>query len=323
MSRYIVLDVVFHAGSLNYDQGTGNFQELKKITKWDGRQYVMVSRYALRYSLLHWANKLFGESWPLAGSEEFKSDKSNVTNPKKELLVEKKILNYPEFDLFGYMITEQGSKESAKTRTAPVKLSHAISLTPFKFDSHFNANLDLANRSGNKENINPFNMEEHRGFYIYNITIDLDRLGKLDGDSEGQYGADKKSEKVMQLLKTVFSLKREIKGRMEDLSPWLVVVGLYEDGNYATYLDRLELSKSHIYKLITKEKTTQDNGRTIKEIESETLDKDAPKFVIDFGEEKPISRQKSEILTEVENFAKGKSRGGLYLFKRDFVELSA
>ena len=57
--RYIVLDVVFYANSLNYDQGEGNYQELKKITKWDGRQYVLVSRYALRYSILHWANKLF------------------------------------------------------------------------------------------------------------------------------------------------------------------------------------------------------------------------------------------------------------------------
>lgn len=40
MSRFIVMDIVFYGGSLNYDQGTGNYQELKKITKWDGRQYA-------------------------------------------------------------------------------------------------------------------------------------------------------------------------------------------------------------------------------------------------------------------------------------------
>lgn len=41
MSRYIVMDLVFYGNSLNYDQGSGNYQELKKITKWDGRQYTL------------------------------------------------------------------------------------------------------------------------------------------------------------------------------------------------------------------------------------------------------------------------------------------
>lgn len=58
MGRYIVMDIVFYGNSLNYDQGTGNYQELKKITKWDGRQYTLVSRYALRYSLLELARKM-------------------------------------------------------------------------------------------------------------------------------------------------------------------------------------------------------------------------------------------------------------------------
>ena len=68
--KYIVLDMVFHASSLNYDWGSGNYQELKKITKWDGRQYVLVSRYALRYSILHWGNKLFPDRWKVAGPKE-------------------------------------------------------------------------------------------------------------------------------------------------------------------------------------------------------------------------------------------------------------
>jgi len=38
--KYIVLDVVFYGSSLNYDQGQGNYQELKKITKWDGKNIV-------------------------------------------------------------------------------------------------------------------------------------------------------------------------------------------------------------------------------------------------------------------------------------------
>lgn len=29
--RYLVMDIVFYAGTLNYDQGAGNYQELKKL----------------------------------------------------------------------------------------------------------------------------------------------------------------------------------------------------------------------------------------------------------------------------------------------------
>ena len=44
-----------------------NLQELKKITGWDGRQYTLVSRYALRYSLLKTGEQL--GLWKLAPGE--------------------------------------------------------------------------------------------------------------------------------------------------------------------------------------------------------------------------------------------------------------
>nr|WP_279383583.1 hypothetical protein [Methanobacterium formicicum] len=43
-------------------------RNLKKITKWDGRQYSLVSRYALRYSLLETAKNM--SLWKLAGGED-------------------------------------------------------------------------------------------------------------------------------------------------------------------------------------------------------------------------------------------------------------
>ncbi|PKN95064.1 MAG: hypothetical protein CVU45_00905 [Chloroflexi bacterium HGW-Chloroflexi-7] len=121
---------------------------------------------------------------------------------------------------------------------------------------------------------NPFNIEEKRDFYIYNIVIDVDRVGKYSLEEQSNkelrdiiINEDKKKERIKQLIETMFYLKREIKGRMEDLSPWLMVVGMYNDGKYETYLDKIELSKSHVYKTITKEKESKDNeGKTIKEI---------------------------------------------------------
>jgi len=209
MGKFIVMDIVFYAGSLNYDQGTGNYQELKKITKWDGKQYTLVSRAALRYSLLETGRQL--NKWKLADASAFtkgvansipkdvrsstessevieESDDNDDSNkkskknkdtiqPSAEMLLSGELLNYPEFDLFGYLITNtspQNFRESA------VKISHAISLTPFMYDNHLCGNLGLAQRlikQTGKMEPNLFNLEEHYTYYLYSIVIDVERVG--------------------------------------------------------------------------------------------------------------------------------------------------
>jgi len=256
--KYISMDIVFYGNSLNYDWGGGtNYQELKKITKWDGRQYVLVSRYALRYSILHWANKLFPKKWKLAGQNELHVEKGEVVRLKsknKEFL-EKIFKEFPEFDLFGFMIAEKGSEQAALTRTSPVKISHAISLTPTNLDAHTMANLDMVRRAGGKGS-NPVTIEEKPDFYVYNITIDVERIGKYlkeeHGDEEiGDIVIDQNTakERIVQLIETVLRLKRDIKGRREDLSPWLVVLGIYRDGKYETFFDKIMLERKTHYKV--------------------------------------------------------------------------
>jgi len=174
MGRYIVMDIVFYGNSLNYDQGTGNYQELKKITKWDGKQYTLVSRYALRYSLLETARKI--GLWEIADGSKLQragERDQTVIQPSDEILLSGEILKYPEFDLFGYLIT---STTPQNFRVAPVKISHAVSLTPFNYDALFNANIGLANRirkiTGEMEP-NPFTAEEHETYYQYTVVIDV------------------------------------------------------------------------------------------------------------------------------------------------------
>jgi CRISPR-associated protein Cst2 len=175
------MDVVFYGSSLNYDQGSGNYQELKKITRWDGRQYTVASRYALRYSLLETGRKL--GLWKIAEGDKLAragSGDNTVIQPATELLLSGEILKYPEFDLFGYLIT---STTPQNFRSAPVKLSHAVSMTPFNYDALFNANLGLANRMRKvygEMKPNPFTAEEHETFYQYSIVVDIDEIGKAD-----------------------------------------------------------------------------------------------------------------------------------------------
>jgi len=334
--KYIVLDIVFYGSSLNYDQGAGNnYQELKKITKWDGNQYILVSRYALRYSMLHWANKLFPDDWKLAGKDVLVAEEGGVARLKtpeelKENMAFPSVFEkYPEFDLFGFMTAAKGSENSALTRVSPVKISHAISMTPYNYDSHFTANLDVMRRAaGPGAGSNPVTIEEKKDFYVYNIVIDVDRIGKYTKDEHGQEKigdidvSNKRNERIKTLVETIFNLKREIKGRLEDLSPWLVICGLYNNGKYETYVDKIELAKSHMYKIITKEKETKDNeGRTIKEIENETIEKDAPKFVIDIDKKLLKSATKQQIIDEINNFLNNKnSQSKILVYKRQFIE---
>ena len=330
MSRYIVMDIVFYGNSLNYDQGTGNYQELKKITKWDGRQYTLVSRYALRYSLLDTARKL--GLWDIADGSKLQragEGDQTVIQPSDEILLSGEILKYPEFDLFGYLIT---STTPQNFREAPVKISHAVSLTPFNYDALFNANIGLANRmrkiTGEMEP-NPFTAEEHETYYQYTVVIDIENIGKIDvyinknssvGTGKEKWkieeirnedklkfilkknkGKESKTveqsdsvkkvvfeelekdlvhvlyslkpkdsedpvkERIIKLVKAILNLKRSIKGREEDLSPKLMVVGIYKNNPYKTYKDRISLVDEYCeeeYNEVIEEQL--ENGRKIK-----------------------------------------------------------
>lgn len=330
MGRYIVMDIVFYGNSLNYDQGTGNYQELKKITKWDGRQYTLISRYALRYSLLDTARKM--GLWDIADGSKLQragEGDQTVIQPSDEILLSGEILKYPEFDLFGYLIT---SITPQNFREAPVKISHAVSLTPFNYDALFNANIGLANRmrkiTGEMEP-NPFTAEEHETYYQYTVVIDIENIGKIDvyinkNSSVGtgkeklkieeirnedklkfilkkNKGKESKTieqsdsvkkvvfeelekdlvhvlyslrpkdsedpvkERIIKLVKVILNLKRSIKGREEDLSPKLMVVGIYKNKPYKTYKDRMSLIDEYCeeeYDEVTEEPL--ENGRKIK-----------------------------------------------------------
>jgi len=330
--RYFVMDIVFYAGTLNYDQGAGNYQELKKITQWDGTVRIQVSRYALRYSILEMASKNYKE-WQLAQKEQFKPTGKKNEPPQilDKIYKDASIIKiFPEWDLFGFLITvekektaggkkpKKGADETAKNETiagvqlndesslpsdqeseaaeenkgsisriTPVKLTHAISLNSYNFDSHFTANLGIKRRATGRMDAgsDPVNVEEFKGFYVYNITIDLNRIGQLempDGSSTSILTGEPKNQRIRQLLETIMYLKRDIKGKREDISPWLVVAGIYNDMNYDTYMDRIELLKSKKHSIMREERRKQDGDKTIIEVihQEESDNAFKPKFII-------------------------------------------
>ncbi|MEW6003422.1 MAG: type I-B CRISPR-associated protein Cas7/Cst2/DevR [Nitrospirota bacterium] len=355
--RYLVLDIVFRGGALNYDQGSQNQKELKKITMYDGSVHILVSKYALRYSILE--NGAQNGFWDLAGKKDLTLDKK-VVQANENLLGNGQIINIPEFDLFGYLVTKKkekkekvkfsveksadslkaelksrslpdlsdedvkkvvendvkkiadykfkikdnqidveyapkkNKKESEDSeitgeedgaggnyaRVAPVKISHAISLNPYNFDSHFTANLGVMKRAGGSGS-NPVTMEDFYGFYVYNVTVDLNRIGKATKDETGaneiNVSPEEKKERVQSLLRTLMYLKRDIAGKREDLSPLLVVSGVYADTCYDSFIDKIELASKHESLVVRGEK---DLGGGKKEIFYSKQDKNKPKFIV-------------------------------------------
>ena len=391
MGRYIVMDVVFYGNSLNYDQGSGNYQELKKITKWDGKQYTLVSRYALRYSILETAKKV--GLWDVADGSKLQragEGEQTVIQPAEEILLSGEILKYPEFDLFGYLIT---STTPQNFREAPVKISHAVSLTPFAYDALFNANIGLANRmrkaTGGMDP-NPFTAEEHETYYQYSVVVDIEKIGKIEiylaktikegnkqrtmnsveikKDDKGnidfkinysgkkeplmfkyQENADKNiyisklilpfkendnkvkfskelkeyiefndnvgamiieyrlrdkkiKERVKELIKAIFNLKRSIKGRDEDLSPKLMVVGIYKDTPYKTFKDKIILVDEYVSEEYDEIEEYEKDGKKIYRVRHRITKSRKPVFEIeDENLSDPRALNEQEVLGLIEN----------------------
>ncbi len=371
MGKYIVMDVVFYGNSLNYDQGSGNYQELKKITKWDGKQYTLVSRYALRYSILETANKM--GLWDVADGSKLQragEGEQTVIQPAEEILLSGEILKYPEFDLFGYLIT---STTPQNFREAPVKISHAVSLTPFAYDALFNANIGLANRmrkaTGGMDP-NPFTAEEHETYYQYSVVVDVDRIGeievyiKIDKEKKksnkkhnlneikieendgkliviGIYSnndtsiqeklfefpifkekdmfktphiiklpvkgqitenssysievvknmnviiinyklkSDKIKNRIKNMIEAIINLKRSIKGRDEDLSPKLMVVGIYKDTPYKSFKDKIILVDEYVSEEYDEIEEYEKDGKKIYRVRHRITKSRKPVFEIE------------------------------------------
>lgn len=240
-SKGLTLTIIFKAQSLNYGEGIGNISELKKLARGNGNVYTFASRQALRYDIARIGNKLY--DWNLEVV-----DKSKGTIQFKDKL---NIKDSQEMDLFGYMKTSKKSAENeeggSETRSAAVRLSHAISLEEYKSDMDFLTNKGLADRI--KQFPNLANIEQHLSYYTYTVTVDLSRIGQ-DGNIE--LSQEEKTTRVLQLLEIIKVLNRDIRGREENLSPLFIVGGIYNI-NSPFFLGRIKLeAKGEEFKIDTK-----------------------------------------------------------------------
>ncbi|MEK4222505.1 type I-B CRISPR-associated protein Cas7/Cst2/DevR [Bacillus sp. FSL W8-0116] len=226
MGKALSFTVVFQGNSLNYGEGIANISELKKIHRGNGDVLTFASRQSIRYDIVRLGNEWFG--WNLQTV-----DKTKGTLQFREDVT---IADSVEMDFFGYLKTGKSSQK----RPAVARLSHAVSLEPYRSDMEFLNNMGLAERIDETPNL--ANIEQHESLYSYTMTIDLDKVG-IDGDIE--LSKEIRYTRVEQLLEIIKLLNRNIRGRQESLAPLFIIGGLYPVAN-PFFLGRIKLeNKAH------------------------------------------------------------------------------
>jgi CRISPR-associated protein Cst2 len=243
MAKSLSFTVVFQANSLNYGEGIANISELKKIHRGNGDVLTFASRQSIRYDIVRLGNEWF--EWNLQTV-----DKTKGTLQFREDVT---IADSVEMDFFGYLKT---GKKSLK-RPAVARLSHAVSLEPYRSDMEFLNNMGLAERINETPNL--ANIEQHESFYSYTLTIDLDKVG-----IEGEIVLNKevRVDRVEQLLEIVKLLNRNIRGRQESLAPLFIIGGVYQVAN-PFFLGRVNLE--------TKSNRWNINLKTLKDVTETTF----------------------------------------------------
>ncbi|MGI6588108.1 MAG: type I-B CRISPR-associated protein Cas7/Cst2/DevR [Peptococcia bacterium] len=72
--------------------------------------------------------------------------------------------------------------------------------------------------------------EIHRSYYVYTVTVDLDKVG-IDENDDIKIENTEKADRIIKLLDAIRFLYRDIKGRREDLKPLFVIGGVYDIKN--------------------------------------------------------------------------------------------
>ncbi len=219
MAKHVTLTVLFEGSNLNYGEGFGNIQSLKKVSS-KGKNYSYISRQALRYDIVRIMNEEFGVALTPIGKD------GKVIQFDKNAF----ITDFPEIDLFGYMKTgSNANKGNQEIRKAIVRLTDAVSIEPYNNDMDFGNNMGLARRKEGEDN-GLFQSEIHKAFYSYTITIDLDKIG-IDDNDKTKLSDDEKEKRIKTLLDSIKILYRDIKGKRENLAPCFVIGGVFDSGN--------------------------------------------------------------------------------------------
>lgn len=221
-------------GSLNGSEGMGgNITPIKKVSDYEGNEFVYVSGQALRRYLKETLREL-GQVVSLVdedGSPHFGDFQDKIF--KKGKFDDKKLMfeNFIDIDLFGYMFPNAGRRWSV------VKVAPMLSLLPYKGEYDYLTRKqkveDESKKSGNIVQVEIDTLNYMRG----NIVIDVDKVGK--DINEYTYEETKliEDEKINERINILIDSIKYINGgakqsrNLEDISPKFVIAINQKVGN--------------------------------------------------------------------------------------------
>lgn len=230
--------------ALSNDQGFGNYTPIKKWFQNDGL-HATSSVATITYEI----RKALGEKgWHLSGMVLNTDRAGKVTNMYSKIDdIESGDNKSMETDVFGFLIPDKQLSKTSPLRIIPPKSIHS-----FKNDTQIITNKGFLNKDfgrqyydkdGNEFPNDKFpqtqalaNEEVFGDYYVYTITIELDRVGVLEV-KDGKYlfpderiYMDKslREKAVVDIVDVITELTRTIKHQTIHLKPLAVFGGVFE-----------------------------------------------------------------------------------------------
>ena len=107
-------------------------------------------------------------------------------------------------------------------------------------------------------------------------------------------------QRIEDIIRSVLNLHRSIKGRDEDLSPKLLVMGIYKNGAYKTYKDSISLIDEQIEEEYDEIEEKTENGKRVVKVKHTTAKSKKPVFRIRGVSGKCEEMDESKILSMVD-----------------------
>lgn len=230
--------------AISNDQGFGNYTPIKKWFMSDGvhgTSSVATITYELRKALMQ-------KGWHMSGIVLNADKNGKVKNMYAKIEdIESEDNKSLETDVFGFLIPDK-----QLSKTSPIRIIPPKSLHTFKNDTQLITNKGFLNKEfgrdyydkdeneypkDNLQKTQALATEEVFGdYYVYTVTIELDRLGVLEVkngkylDPDERIYLDKKIRKIAlkDIVDSILELTRTIKHQTVHLKPLAIFGGAFE-----------------------------------------------------------------------------------------------
>lgn len=248
-------------GSINGSWTEGNVSTVKKITQPNGNQLPYVSGQSLKYQIR--------KAWIEMGLQKLLSE---VQQSEKTSGVNFTAGNPSQFiddDLLGYMIASTGEN---RRRTAPVRVSAAIGLFPFRNDRDLGTKSKEQTGGDSGAGGNIFETEIYYNYFKVNFLIELDRIGsfqdfELHKDAKGKtanLSIEEKRKRVSLLLNSLSHIWGGGKQSriLTDMSPKFLAI-TFQNSKSPIFLETLTVDENEILNTTAVNEVLSDNKKII------------------------------------------------------------